>query len=74
MKARKRKGGRRPRRAGTILWGPSWMPVANLVARVWGTVDGGAELQLAAPGAAKQAWLPYDRHPDYATNHIGEIE
>jgi len=74
MKARKRKGGRRPRRAGTILWGPSWMPVANLVARVWGTVDGGAELQLAAPGAAKQAWLPYDRHPDYATIHMGEFE
>lgn len=73
MSSGKRKGGRRPRRLGTLFWGPSWLPRANLVGRVWGTVDGGAELQFLVPGSAKEAWLPYDGRPSFGADRMGGL-
>jgi len=56
-------------RAGVHLWGPLWLPGAEIVGRVWGTLDGGAEVEVAPPN--DEVWLPFDRVPDYATRHLG---
>ena len=69
-----RKVGRQPPRAGSLLWGPSWLPSANFVGRVWSTVDGGAELEILASGTADSGWLAFDRDERHATWQAGMID
>lgn len=70
MTGRKRRGGRARGRAGVYLWGPLWLPSASFVGRVWGTLDGGGEIEVAALNADEGVWLPFDRDPDYATRYL----
>ena len=65
MTKRRRRGRSGRVRAGVHLWGPSWLPRANLVGRVWGTLDGGAELEVE-----EGVWLPFDRDPGHATRSL----
>ena len=47
-----------------------WLPSANFVGRVWGTLDGGGELEVAAFDSDEAVWLPFDRDPGHATKYL----
>lgn len=70
----RRKGGHRPRRAGSLIWGPSWSPSADFVGRVWGTLDGGAELEIPASDFDFGRWQAFDKDERHAKWQAGMID